>query len=407
MVMVGSLATWLGLARFARRASSWPHMELRICKWRQRHWLGNGRVQAGSAVQVTPSILLCKYGTIPYGTTNTTSISLPIVMLPSNLSTLWVILWLWPTTVVAYSSYQPPAPQRPPSNGRSRQKNVAVVGTAGYAGAVTFGFIQRAAYQYDTRIERASCLGSTIETAQNLNRILAKSFLQAHADVNHILLADLFSIEDIAGRLQDIDALVMGTDLGVAVRPVTPHTFPTAQSQTCELYWPAPKGLTAVPENWTDLRALMLRNLLEAARVARIQHIVLVDDAKDRNVLQQLHATGIPYTCLGPTAHQLMEHPSYSCRMGVLDKLQARQLREREVSPTSPYLHREDLSALAVQCLLSLDWTQSRCLAVTSLGKLQDLGDDEWLRQKQENKEWCHNDHVLKEALGKKSKSFY
>jgi hypothetical protein len=283
--------------------------------------------------------------------------------------------------------------------------NIAIAGTAGYMGAVTFGFCQRAATQFGTRIQHASAVGSTIETANQLNRVLAKSFLQTYADVENILIANLFSIEDIAGRLRNIDALVLGTDIGVAVRPVTPNTFPTRQSQTCELYWPAPKNLLDVPENWTTLRGLIIRNLLEGARVAGVQHICLVDDAHDSNALQQLQATGIPYTCLASTANQLMEHPSYSCRLGVLDKLEARVMGDRDVMQASPYLHREDLAALAVECLLSLDWTQSRRLAVTSLGKLQDK-DDEWIRQKQENKEWCHNEHILKEALGKKTNKF-
>ena len=278
------------------------------------------------------------------------------------------------------------------------------MGTAGYAGAIAFGYLQRAANQYGSGIDHAALLGATAESVKKCNRVLAKSFLQAYAADDNVILTNLFSVDAIADWLQEYDALIMGTDLGVAVRDVTPGTYETRNEVTCEVYWPAPRNLNAVPENWPDLRDLVLRNVLEAARLVGLEHICLVDDAKDYQFLNALHASGVPYTCLGPTAVQMVDHPNYTCRMGVLEKLETRNLRAQQRMPSSRYLHREDVAALAVQALMSLDWRSSRCLAVTSNGKAKD--DFGKAATRNEKTEWCQNSYILEEALGKKKRSY-
>ena len=115
----------------------------------------------------------------------------------------------------------------------SEQKNIAVLGAAGYSGAVTYGFLQRASNQYGLGIDDVAVLGATMETSRKLNRVLAKSFLHAYADDEALLLANLFSVEAVAEWLQDFDALILGTDLGVAVRQVTPGTYNTRNGATC------------------------------------------------------------------------------------------------------------------------------------------------------------------------------
>jgi len=105
------------------------------------------------------------------------------------------------------------------------KKNVAVFGAGGYLGAVTFGFVQRAASLYGTGIGKCRCIGATADTAVRLNGVLGKNFCLAQADESFIKLTDLSSVEMIASRLQGWDALVMGTELFVQSRPVTGGSY--------------------------------------------------------------------------------------------------------------------------------------------------------------------------------------
>ena len=202
--------------------------------------------------------------------------------------------------------------------------------------------------------------------------------------------------------------MVFGTDISVAVRPTTPGTFETSTGLTCEVYWPAPVGLDAVPQNWQDLRWQLFQNLLQAAQqVDTLQHLIFVDDAKDTEIQQAVHATGIPYTCLGPTAVQIQQAPTAyrAADMGVLGQgLMAEPLREQQQVASSPTIFREDLSALTVQALLTVDWKESRCLAVTDVGSDQGRP---WQEQSRDgNNEWCPNGHLLQQALEMETNSY-
>ena len=105
------------------------------------------------------------------------------------------------------------------------KKKVAVLGGGGYLGAVTFGFLQRAASLYGTGIGNCRCIGATADTAVRLNRVLGKHFALAQADESFIKLTNLTSVDMIASRLEGWDALIMGTDLFIQTRPVTGGTF--------------------------------------------------------------------------------------------------------------------------------------------------------------------------------------
>mmetsp|Transcript_9434 Transcript_9434/g.18045 ORF Transcript_9434/g.18045 Transcript_9434/m.18045 type:complete len:333 (-) Transcript_9434:157-1155(-) len=301
---------------------------------------------------------------------------------------------------------------QPPHRGHGPgEKKVAVLGTAGYSGALAFGFLKRVANQYGTGIDEVASLGATMESGTHLNHVLEKSFQSFINDDDEALLStNLFSVDAIAESLKGCHAVVMGTDIGVAVREVTPGTFKTLNGVTCEVYWPAARNLDAVPANYPELRLLIINNILDAARIAGIEHICLVDDAKDYGVLKDVHATGIPYTCLGPTAIQMINHVDYTYKLGVLDRIEAVELRENEEVPISRYLHREDMVLLAIQTLISVDWTRSRCLAITSLGRAESTWmihrSDDTANNAAINKEWCHNAYLLKEALGQKSFAF-
>lgn len=317
-------------------------------------------------------------------------------MMSSNLA---LILLFSPLSAV--SGYTFAQPRRADPMQDVRGARVAVLGGGGYSGAVAFGFLQRATKQFGKGIDSVASIGATAESVNLLNRYLAKTFYTS-ADQTEIKLANLFDVEHIAEHLYGWDALVMGTDIGVAVRPVSPGTYMTGNDYACEVYWPAPKNLQGIPENAIELREVILRNVMEGARLAGVQHICLVDDAKDYEALRFLHYTGVPYTCLGPTAARMVDCPNYTFRKGVLEKLEAVNLRQQEAAPASKYLHREDLAALAIQTLMSLDWSYSRCLAVTGKGLPES---DSWAKRSNTDldNEWCVNSHLLVEALGMKA----
>ena len=105
------------------------------------------------------------------------------------------------------------------------KKKVAVLGGGGYLGALTLGFLQRAASLYGTGIGNFRCIGATADTAGRLNSVLGRNFCLAQADESFIKLTDMTSVDMIATRLQGWDALILGTDLFLQTRPVTGGTY--------------------------------------------------------------------------------------------------------------------------------------------------------------------------------------
>ena len=90
------------------------------------------------------------------------------------------------------------------------KKKIAIAGVGGYAGAVTFGFLQRAASLYGTGIGAVRAVGATADTASRLNSNLSKHFCLAFADESVIKLCNLMeSPESVAAKLQGFDALVL------------------------------------------------------------------------------------------------------------------------------------------------------------------------------------------------------
>lgn len=105
------------------------------------------------------------------------------------------------------------------------KKKVAVLGGGGYLGAITFGFLQRAASLYGTGVGNCRCIGATSDTAVRMNRILSKNFCLAQADESFIKLTDLSSVESIQNRLEGWDAIIFGSDLFLQTRSVTANTY--------------------------------------------------------------------------------------------------------------------------------------------------------------------------------------
>ena len=227
---------------------------------------------------------------------------------------------------------------------------------------------------------------------------------------------------------QNYDALILGTDVGVATRRVTPGTYEqTPNDVTTELYWPAPAHSQKNPppqEKKQSPGQQIIKNVLQAAAQAGVRHVCLVDDNNDANnhndkdsILAFLQTLDLPYTCLQPQASTITITPNYTYRKGVQQVLRVVEAKQNdheidnnnnnnnnnETVLLPPPIYREDLCALAVQCLLTLDWTTSRVLHVRSSG--QPVTDAQSLllsNQKpllRPDQEWCVNSVLLEQAL--------
>ena len=280
-----------------------------------------------------------------------------------------------------------------------QKKKVCVVGVGGYEGAVTYGFLQRAENLYGTGIGTVRAIGATADCATRLNRVLTKNFCLAFADESRIKLTNLFEVDSIASRLEGWDALVLGTDIGVNKRTVTGGTYEkTPNDRTYEIYWPSPVTFSAPTEEEKELGATILENVLEAAKQANIQHVCLVDEACNDEVLQSLHDKGLSYTCLRPST-ELTSYKDYTYRVGAVNTLAVEAIQAGLTpSASSGTVNREDLAALAVQALQSLDWSQSRCLSVRSVAP---PSNEELSRRnnKRPDQEWCVNSFLFEDSL--------
>jgi hypothetical protein len=289
------------------------------------------------------------------------------------------------------------SPQGSAARPTMKQK-VAVLGSGGYMGAMTFGFLQRASSLYGTGIGGCRCLGATAETGLRLNRILSKHFCLAMADESYIKLTDLSSVDAVCNRLEGWDALILGGPLGVTQRPVTGGTYERRPNdKTWEVYWDPPGTIVRddadVVAEARSRKMEILKNVLAAAKKVGVKHVVALDDNED-SILPLLEASGVPYTCLQPRG-ELVQVPNYTFRNGVQGKLSVS--KQDMSSAVGGQISKEDLAALCVQSLQSLDWTKSRCLQVSCFGPVDD--DAGFKNPKRPDQEWCVNSYRLDAAL--------
>jgi hypothetical protein len=311
------------------------------------------------------------------------------------------------------------------------KKKVVVLGVGGCLGSMTFGFLQRSSTLYGTGIAgptqaapRAIC--ATGDSATRLNRVLSKQFVLAFADESFIKLTDLKSVDAIQQRLQGYQAMIIGNEMEALQRPATSGSYEkTPNDKVNEVYWPTLAGSVSIKSDEKEAEALerireqLINNTLQAAkRTGTIQHIVAVVSTRndyDASFVSRLKDTGIPYTCLHPTG-PWARVPDYSYRKGVQTDLQIRAMTS-SAAPSSTSaeavepIAMEDMAALCVQCLQSLDWSTSRHLRVSCQGPVTaDLMQqatstaNAMMRGRRPPKlrpdqEWCVNSMLLERAL--------
>ncbi|CAB9514003.1 expressed unknown protein [Seminavis robusta] len=270
------------------------------------------------------------------------------------------------------------------------RKKIAVIGAGGYMGATTFGFLQRAGSLYETGIaKQCRCIGATAGTAQALNTYLGSHFILAQADESFIKLTNMQLVESIQNSLQGYDAIILGNSMAVQNRPITPGTFETGpNSKTPEIFWDFCRGNTVMPET-QEIVATIVDNILEACQGAQVKHVLGVATGGGVDgFTEKIQASRIPYTVL-QCSGTLSVLKDYTYRKGVQGNLKV--VTSEGTSGGGGEILREDIAAMCVQCLQSLDWDQSRIIQVESTGPVV-LNEPS---QKRPDQEWCVNSHVL------------
>jgi len=344
------------------------------------------------------------------------------------------------------------------------RRRVAIFGAGGYLGATIFGFLQRASSIYGTGISNRysprAILGSSVASAA-LNRVLTSSFKLAYAGRNQMALADMMDEESISPRLVGFDALILGTRYATERWPVTGGRWgKLANAKTYEFLLDGPRGgSTGGPVDGDDPAHFHVdafrRQVRAAAAAGSIRHVFVVGtpaaagaEAEYAAILdEEATGRGLPFTYLRTGAAGLTSFRDYSFVRGVVaapdalavrgstlsdgyrkmpgyrdgDWMQGLLLEEEEENGGDRdgddtgvgTVAREDLAALVVQSVLSLDWSKSRVLELRCApGGLPEsmscavVADDNVGRKKEYGKkpartdiEWCVNSSVLAQKL--------
>uniref|UniRef100_A0A6U6KXL5 Uncharacterized protein n=1 Tax=Odontella aurita TaxID=265563 RepID=A0A6U6KXL5_9STRA len=311
------------------------------------------------------------------------------------------------------------------------KKQIAVFGAGGMLGASVFGFVQRASNIYGTGMGGASSPRSICATAMAsdyLNRKLSAAFKLAYAGENMVRLTNMQDVDAIAARLSGMNAAVIGTVYQLETLPVTGNTYEKGPNdKTYEFYLDkrTMARTDVLPED-EDTHLALFQKTITACKASGVEHVVVVETPQTVNpkpFAEILDKGGVPFTYIHASG-KYESCKSYTFEMGVQDdlKIESFTLSEnyisageynpgdwmesladsRSVSSEDDTVFREDIAALAVQSLLSLNWKKSRCLEVSSIGKLSDgSGDDvkrPW-RNVKTDRDWCVKSNVLAQKL--------
>ena len=304
------------------------------------------------------------------------------------------------------------------------KKKVAVFGTGGYMGATIFGFIQRASSLYGTGLGGVSTPRSICATpigSDALNRVLGRTFKLAFAGEDMIRLTNMQDTDAISQRLKGINAAVLGTVYQMEKKSIALGSYEKSPNdKTYEFYLDDKYAAEwEIPADDMETHLTMFQNSVDACKAAGLEHIVVVETPSTKDMkpfAKILDDAGIPFTYIRVDG-QLETTKMYSFEEGVQFDLdvQGSNMADNyltrngyvsgdwsdnviQATGTNDIVAREDVAALAVQSLMSLEWTKSRCLSVASLSPFEEL---DWKQKSKvkSDKDWCMKSEVLADAL--------
>lgn len=293
------------------------------------------------------------------------------------------------------------------------KKKICVFGAGGYLGSAVFGFLQRAGALYGTGISGLSsprAIAATASSAEALNKVLGSAFKLAYAGEDLVRLIDTSDVDHIIERVQSYDAAVLGTVYQLEKRAVTLNTYEkTPNDKTYDFYLDEKYGAweNDVPSDDSEFHAQIFANSLQAlVESGSMKHVVVIETPRTPDpmvFINILEEVGIPYTYLRIKG-KLIKDISFSFDKGVKDSLAVSKFQpdfiypiENEVYENERPVYREDVAALVVQSLMSLDWNESKILEVAS--SPLPLNNHVPTKKTRTDRDWCINSELLEISL--------
>jgi hypothetical protein len=286
------------------------------------------------------------------------------------------------------------------------KQKVAVFGAGGYLGGCVYGFLQRAGSLYGTGISGVGggprAIVATSAGSVSLNGILSKNFVLAQADESFVKLTDMANIDAVQSRLKNFDAAILATRFTLEPRPVTLGSYEKSPNdKAMEFYMERPRSATVKGVDDPKYSLQLFHTILQASKSEGLRHLVVVETDSEFNdnvgdkYLQILEKTGIPYTYIRPIG-SLENCKDFTYVKGVQSNLKMTQATSLDdFKRITGSMYREDVAAVCVQALLSLDWDTNRVLQVERVGYLDKENDRKSIPQR----EWCMNSHKLQDML--------
>lgn len=281
------------------------------------------------------------------------------------------------------------------------KKKIAVFGTGGYWSAILYGFLQRASSIYGTGISsvnsspRAIC--ATSVGSASLNKILSQNFKLAFCGENNIRLTNLQDVENIAVRVKGMEAVVMGTVYQLKQLPVTANSFEKSPNdKTLEFFMDDRYTIDWAIDEFNDIHLKIFQNTIDACvKTGTVQHVVVLETPSTpspKPFAEILDRAGIPFTYISTGGSPWENTKLFTFESGVQSDISLKgftfdeyyqsqngysagdwsEFFQDEIKKNAKNkghsIPREDLAAVAAQSLMSLDWTKSRCIHVSSNG---------------------------------------
>ena len=291
------------------------------------------------------------------------------------------------------------------------KKSIAVFGAGGYTGGTIFGYLQRASNLYGTGISGSNAMPRNIcacsEGSLRLNSILSKGFKLAYAGEQHMRLVDMSNVEHVAQRLKGVDACVLGTVCQLEPgRAVTGNTYEkTPNDKTTEFFLDEKRGFgdeTSAEQarEQLDEHLNLFQTAIDACKLAgSVQHVVVLETPYTPSAepfAKILDNSGLKFTYIytnasadgseGGSLPQWIQCKDWTFERGVQNvggmALESATLDGNYLSKPgynagdwasslpklasgNADIYREDIAALAVQSMLSLDWDTSRVIGLS------------------------------------------